>query len=412
MKKTLLVLLSLLALTPAIIGQKNYEFQNGQWFNGTDFVQGNWYSVGGVLSRKAPSKIDSVINLDGRWIVPPVADANVGSLAGNPTAAQVLNLYKDEGVFYLQILSNSQAGRSAVQKDVNQGTAPEAVFANGGLTCTFGQPFTRYEGPAQGLKTPQLLAQRYEVLKTIQHTLQGDAYWFIDNKTALDQNWDKIRAQKPGLITIYLLDAEKNGGKEGYGLSADMAKAVLKKAHKAGLRVYAYVLNADDVRLGIKLGVDGFANLPGDSWDGTGDPKQFDLSDADLKQLAKKKTVVIPLFSHAQGAVNRAAVQEYQGKTLKRLLDAEVNVAIGSDDPQRTMRNELNYWYQFSTLTNLQIMKVICENTPRAVFPKRKIGKLDDGFEASFLVLNDNPLQNILKIRVISFKVKNGVILK
>ncbi len=412
MKKTVLALFGLFALFPSIFGQKTYEFKNGQWFNGTDFVQGTWYSVGGNLTKKAPSKVDSTIDLDGRWVVPPVADANVGSVAGNPTAAQVLKLYRDEGVFYLQVLSNSKAGRAAVENNVNGKGEPEAVFANGGLTCTFGQPFTRYEGPAQGLKTPQLLAQRYDVLKNIEHTLLGDAYWFIDNKTALDQNWEKIKAQKPAAITIYLLDAEKNGGKEGYGLSAEMAKAVIKKAHRSDLRVYAYVLNAADVRLGIKLGVDGFANLPGDSWDGSGDPKQFELTDEDLKALVKKKTVVIPLFSHAQGAANRAAVLDFQGKSLKRMLDAGVNVAIGSDDPQRTMRNELNYWYQFGTLSNLQLIKVLCENTPRAIFPKRKIGKLDEGYEASFLVLSDNPLQNILKIRVIAFKVKNGEILK
>ncbi len=103
---------------------------------------------------------------------------------------------------------------------------------------------------------------------------------------------------------------------------------------------------------------------------------------------------------------------DFQGKSLKQMLDAGVNVAGYPDDPQRTMRNELNYWYQFGTLSNLQLIKVLCENTPRAIFPKRKIGKLDEGYEASFLVLSDNPLQNILKIRVIAFKVKNGEILK
>ncbi|MBL7803576.1 MAG: amidohydrolase family protein [Saprospiraceae bacterium] len=412
MKKTILALLGLIILIPAMTGQKTYEFKNGQWFNGTDFVQGTWYVVGGNLTRKAPAKIDSVVNLDGRWVVPPVGDANVGSVAGNPTAPQVLKSYREEGVFYLQTLSNSKMGREAVQNDVNRSGEPDATFANGGITCTFGQPFTRYEGPAQGLKTPKMIAERYEVLKTIDHTLLGDAYWFIDNKTALDQNWEKIKAQKPAVITIYLLDVNKNGGKEGFGLSEDVAKAVVKKAHKSDLRVFAYVLNADDVRTGIKIGVDGFANLPGNNWDGNGDTKAFELSEDDLKKMAKKKTVVIPLFSHAQGAANRTAVQEYQGKTLRRLVEAGVPVAIGSDDPQRTMRNELNYWYQLGSLSNLQIMRILCETTPKAIFPKRKIGKLDEGYEASFLVLSDNPLQNILKIRVIAMKMKNGQMVK
>lgn len=411
MKKILLVSLGLACFWRAAVAQKNYEFRNGQWYNGTDFAPATWYSVGGKLSRKAPSRVDSVINLDGRWVVPPLADANCGSLADNPTAAQTVKAYLDEGVFYLQVLSNTQAGRTAAAKDVNRPGAPDATFANGPLTCTFGQPFTEYEAPAQGIKTPQVLAQRYEVMKTAERKMEGDGYWFVDNKIALDQLWPKLTTQKPGVIAIYLLDAEKSGGKEGKGLTPDMAKIAIKKAHNSNLRVFAYVENADDLRLGLKLGVDGFANLPGNNWDGMGNTQKFDLTDEDLKKLAKKKTVVVPLFSHAQGAANRTAVQEYQGKTLKRLLDAGVNIAIGSDDPQRTIRNELNYWYQLGGFGAPQLLKVLCENTPRAVFPKRKIGKFDDGYEASFLVLNDNPLQNILKLRVIAFKVKNGVIL-
>jgi hypothetical protein len=57
-------------------------------------------------------------------------------------------------------------------------------------------------------------------------------------------------------------------------------------------------------------------------------------------------------------------------------------------------------------------LKVLCENTPKAIFPKRKIANLADGYEANFLVLADNPHDNILKSRVQVFKVKGGVILK
>ncbi len=165
------------------------------------------------------------------------------------------------------------------------------------LTCTFGQPVTRYEGPAQGLKTPQLLAQRYDVLKNIEHTLLGDAYWFIDNKTALDQNWEKIKAQKPAAITIYLLDADKNGGKEGYGLSAEMAKAVIKKAHRSDLRVYAYVLNAADVRLGIKAGRRRIRQPARRRAGWLRRSQTLFETDRQYKALVKKKTVVIPFFS-------------------------------------------------------------------------------------------------------------------
>ena len=96
---------------------------------------------------------------------------------------------------------------------------------------------------------------------------------------------------------------------------------------------------------------------------------------------------------------------------LKRYQAFGVNIVIGSNDSQRTIRTELNYWFGLGDLDNAFTLKVLCENTPKAIYPDRKIGKIDEGFEASFLALSDNPLSNVLKTRIISVKVKNGHLL-
>jgi len=410
--KKIFYLFILVVFAQAIHAQstsKNYEYRNASWYNGKDFTNGTWYIVNGTLSKKAPAKIDSVVDLLGRWVIPPMGDVFSASVADNPAAASTLKLYLDEGVFYLQVLSNTQEGRTAVQSMVNTAKTPDVLFANGGITCSLGYPFLKYEGPAQGVKNPQQWTAKYDQIKTGNKML-GNGYWFVDNKSALDANWTKIKAQKPDVISIYLLDAAKNGGKAGKGLTEEMAKLVVKKAHKSDLRVFAHVETAEDVALAIKLGVDGLANLPGHNWDGSGDAKQYTLSDDDLKKLAKKKIPVATLFSHAQGNAN-AAVQEFHLKTIKSLFDQNVNLVLGSDDQQRTGRVELNYWFNLGGLGYDKLLKVMCENTPRAIFPKRKIGKIEDGYEASFIVLSDNPLVNILKIRAISFKVKNGKVI-
>jgi hypothetical protein len=390
---------------------KSYEFKNGQWYDGKGFVPANWYTSNGLLSKKAPSKIDSVIDLQGRWIIPPMGDAHCSSITENQNASNTISLYMGEGVFYLQMLGNTQEGRSFATPLLNKPTAPDAVFANGVITCTLGSPFLEYEGPANKINNPSVWVEKYADLKT-SHKMLGNGYWFFDNKEALAANWDKLKMQNPGVISIQLLDVQNNGGKEGKGLSAEMAKLVIKKAHKSGLRVFAQVETADDLSLGLKLGVDGFANIPGHNWDGSGDTKKFEVSDADLALLAKKKTPLVLLLSHGQSAPNRAAVQEFHKKTLKRLLDANIMVAMGSDDGQRTLRTELNYWFGLGGLDDARTLKVLCENTPHAIFPNRKIGKFENGYEASFLVLNDNPLSNVLKSRIQVFKVKNGVLLK
>ena len=390
---------------------KNYEFRNGQWYNGKDFTPATWYVSKGVFSKKAPAKVDSVIDLQNRWVVPPMGDANCMSVAGNSIANKQLTWYMEEGIFYLNILGNTKEGRTALQGMVNTPDMPDAAFANGAMTCTLGYPFLQYEGPANSIRNQQKMTERYDFLKE-QRKMLGDGYWFLDNKDAVDRNWAAIKAQNPGVVFIVLHDAEKMGGKESKGLTVDVAKAVVKKAHKSNLRVFAHVENADDVRLAIKLGADGIANLPGAEWDGSGDTKAFDLTDDDLKKLAKKKTAVVPLYGHAQALGPRPAVQEYHAKTYKRLIAAGVQVAIGSEDPMRTIRAEVSYFFGLPDMDYAALVKTFCETTPRAIFPGRKIGKIEDGYEASFLVLNDNPTSNLLKIRAIAFKVKNGVLLK
>jgi imidazolonepropionase-like amidohydrolase len=408
---TLHFLLCLLATASAQSTTKVYAFQNGQWYDGQSFVTATWYTVNGLLSKKAPAKVDSVINLEGKYVIPPFGDAHCSSVSENPSAANTLSMYMGEGVYYLQIVGNTQEGRSASSPLMNKPTAPDALFSNGVITCTLGYPFLEYEGPANKIKNPNQWGERYAELKTSQKML-GNGYWFIDNKEAIAANWDKIKMQRPDVIFIYLLDVEKNGGKEGKGLSAEVAKMVIKKAHKAGLRVFAQVETADDLRLGVKLGVDGFANIPGHNWDGNGEVKKYELTDADLKVLAKKKTPIVLLLSHGQAAVNKAAVQAFHKKTLVQLKKAGVVAVMGSDDNQRTLRMELNYWFGLGELDDAWTLKVLCENTPKAIFPKRKIARFENGYEANFLVLADNPLTNVLKSRVQAFKVKNGVILK
>lgn len=405
------LLILFLLFSPGLFAQ-NYEFRNGNWYNGSGFTTGTWYTSGGKFSKKAPSRIDSVIDLTNMWVVPPMGDAFSSSIADHPTPEMQLKNYMNDGVFYIQILGNNKEARAKIDPLANKNTSPDISFSNGEITCTLGEPFMKYEPGAMGVR-PTAIANKKDEIR-LSRKAMGDAYWFIDNKEALSANWDKIKAQKPGVIAIRLLDAEKSGGKEGKGLTPDVAKMIIKKAHKADLKVYARVENIADVRLAVKLGVDGIANLPGivQQIDQTS-AANSELTDDDIKLLAKKQTVIIPLFAHAQQTGPASAkMMEMQRKTLKRMFDAGVNVCVGSDDPQRTTRLEINYWHGLGDVDYAKMLNVLCERTPRAIFPERKIGKIENGYEASFLVLDDNPVNNILKLRATKMRVKNGALLK
>ena len=70
--KRLLVLAALLAafstympsdlVAQTASGGHNYEFANGNWFDGQKFVRRTFYSVAGVLSSKRPLRVDRVFD--------------------------------------------------------------------------------------------------------------------------------------------------------------------------------------------------------------------------------------------------------------------------------------------------------------------------------------------------------------
>ena len=67
------LVMTVLLLVPMFLAQgqvanvatasKNYEFAHGQWFDGQKFVMKKFYTVGGRLSSRKPSRVDSVIDL-------------------------------------------------------------------------------------------------------------------------------------------------------------------------------------------------------------------------------------------------------------------------------------------------------------------------------------------------------------
>ena len=69
------VVVSFLCLTLAAwpdSGRKNYQIVNGKWFNGKGFQPQTLYSVGGILTRKKPRGAVEVLDLAGKFVVPPL----------------------------------------------------------------------------------------------------------------------------------------------------------------------------------------------------------------------------------------------------------------------------------------------------------------------------------------------------
>jgi imidazolonepropionase-like amidohydrolase len=66
------------------------------------------------------------------------------------------------------------------------------------------------------------------------------------------------------------------------------------------------------------------------------------------------------------------------------------------------------YIAKLGVFTNLEILKMWCEDTPRSIFPRRRIGHVRKGYEASFLALDGDPLEDIIRTKNIRLRFKQG----
>ncbi len=101
-------------------------------------------------------------------------------------------------------------------------------------------------------------------------------------------------------------------------------------------------------------------------------------------------------------------------ENFTRLRRAGVSLAIGSDgisgeQPFATALDEALYLHQHKFADNLALLKMWSETTVHTIFPKRRIGSLQEGYEASFLVLEGDPIQDFTNVTKIALRVKQGV---
>ncbi len=222
-----------------------------------------------------------------------------------------------------------------------------------------------------------------------------------------------------------MLDVKNNAAAKK-SVSEEVAAYVTKKAHDAGLRVVAHIETFDDLKIGLKISVDIFAHLPHYGNDPyRSNPAQPTFTQEELKTIRKRNIVVISTLSlNEEYSIARNASNNYQGvldsvrfdkvvefqkKTTETLRNAGFVFAIGSD--RDSLTPELNYWVEnniFDASSTLHTATVI---TPQIMYPKRKIGILKEDYEASFLVLEDNPLVNFEQIRNIKLRFKQGYLL-
>jgi imidazolonepropionase-like amidohydrolase len=223
---------------------------------------------------------------------------------------------------------------------------------------------------------------------------------------------------KPAFLKIYLLTTEEYEERRDRadtvgdrGLDPALVPLIVKKARAAGLRVSAHVDTVTDYRAALKAGVDEMAHMPGYYVGLDDDVRKQKLTEKDARETARRKIWVIPA-PIAYGSGMDEAVREKTDVVLKHNLSllraAKATIAFGSDRYGNTPLDDVLYLSKLKVFSNLEMLKIWTEQTPQTIFPNRKIGYFHEGYEASFLVLKGNPINNFEEIKNIQLRFKQG----
>ena len=223
----------------------------------------------------------------------------------------------------------------------------------------------------------------------------------------------ELAANKVDIVKIWVDDRDHKFTK----LSPDLYNAVIAEAHKNKLRVTAHIFALEDAKGLLKAGIDAFAHGIRDT-----------DADADVMALFKShpNVVVVPNmpdrgvvadYSWLKGhipdgelqkiqaaATNRpevAATWAIQGRNLKKLSDAGVKIALGTDGntpwaPHVEMADMVA-----AGMTPAQVI-VAATKTGAEFLRMTATGTISNGAIADFLILDANPLDDITNTRKMS----------
>lgn len=404
--------------------QKTIAFINGKWFDGKEFKPQTFYSFFGFLTSKKPLMpftIDQTIDLKGGFVIPPFGEAHNHNVAQSSRVDAIIQKYLESGIFYVKNPNSLPRATMPLIGKINIPTSIDAVFSGGGLTASGGHPI--------GVANAQIARGDWN-----KNDGEGAFYYTIDSHADFDKKWNSIIAGHPDFIKTYLLYSEeyqKRKSESDYldwrGLDPSLLPEIVQHAHRAGLRVSTHVESATDFHSALVAGVDEINHLPGfrpekNNPGNYQNLSRYEISEADARLAARKKVVVVTTIGDVLDVVSKideSSPQAALAKDVKnlfsrnlRLLAKEgVRIAIGSDSYSKTSLSEALNLNNLKVFDNLTLLKMWCETTPNTIFPKRKIGQLKTGYEASFLLLERNPLEDFEIVKNIKLWVKQGQIL-
>jgi hypothetical protein len=352
-----------------------------------------------------------VFDLKNEYVIPPFAEAHNHWLEPQRVDEYIQNYLRD-GVFYVKDEANLPFIVSQFRDKLNRPTSVDFITALQGFTGSGGHPLEIIRQFQKMGVLPQEWSER---------DLDGQAVMIVDDAKDIPSRWSLLLQSKPDFVKVFLnysgQGESRKGNPKKTGLDPRFLSEIVRLAHKAGLYVSVHISTAADFHNAVVAGADEIAHLPFVDFDKELGNEHFLISEADARLAAKRRVRVITTLGWLTADLGDDPQRAQEARTqvvipnLRLLKRHGVKLLVGSDQFRQTSLPEILLISSMSVFTNLELLKMSCEVTPQAIFPKRKIGFLREGYEASFLVLNGNPLTNVEEIKNIKLRFKQGVLL-
>jgi len=264
---------------------------------------------------------------------------------------------------------------------------------------------------------------KYVLQGMTREQLVGNAFHPVASVADAERALDALVRQRADFVKIVLLWSEKHAARRddpafygARGMDPSLVPSVVAGARRRGLKVSAHVETAADFRVAVQARVDEIVHLPGYAAGAQGEeplePYQITTADArSAKRAGVRVITTVGMPRSAPQAGQRVAVNALKLANLRRLRAAGVPVILGTDEAPGSLLNEAQHLVGIGAFSAAEVLRLMSETTPKAIFPDRRIGELRPGFEASFLTLAADPRINIANAGRIAMRVKQGLLL-
>jgi imidazolonepropionase-like amidohydrolase len=304
--------------------------------------------------------------------------------------------FLEAGITTVQDLGNSgQYADVALRRAIDEGSVPGCRMrvSGPGLSAVGGQI------PGLVFGHLPLAADDYRVVRGVE-----DAVTAVREHVVM--NVDLIKVYSDSAPNVARLSVEEMG-------------AIVKEAHRYGLRVTAHAVYDRSIKDAVLAGIDGIEH-------------GYSMTDETVQLIKEKNVIVVPtlldkenfgIYMKLSGETDKAgmdsqfeAMLKRSRDVLERLIKAGVTIASGSDDyvdfkiPQGLGAKRVLYAYAENGMSVLDILRTTTLNAARHLRLENRIGVIKPGAYADVIAVEGDIEKDIRVLDNIRFVMKDGAV--